>query len=55
MSVTIFFKWIFALGLALITLISADIKSGYKLNVAIYIYSLMIILIGMTFYGAIYL
>jgi hypothetical protein len=55
MSVTIFFKWIFALGLALITLITADIQSGYKLPVTKCIYSLILILIGMTFYGAIYL
>jgi hypothetical protein len=55
MSVTIFFKWIFALGLALITLISADIQSGYKLPVSNMIYSLILILLALAFYGAIYL
>jgi ABC-type Na+ efflux pump permease subunit len=55
MSIAAFIKCFFGLVFTLIAFISADIKSGYKLPVSKCIYSLILILVGMTFYGAIYL
>jgi hypothetical protein len=55
MAIATLFKWFFGLIFILITLITADIRSGYKLPVSNMIYGLILSLTALAFYGAIYL